>query len=59
MDVEKQLSLPIKSLWSDRGGEYLSNKFLRHLLENEIISQLIASIPPQVNGVVEKRYRTL
>ena len=39
---KKQLDVPIKSLRSDRGGEYLSNEFQQHLLENVIISQLIA-----------------
>ena len=37
-DVDKQLNLPIKSLWSNWGGEYLCDKFIRHLLENEIVS---------------------
>lgn len=48
--VEKQLGLPIKSLRSDWCGEYLSDKFQQHLLENEIVSQLIALGIPQQNG---------
>ena len=57
--MEKLLSLPIKSLRFDRADEYLSDTFLRNLLENEIVSQLIALVTPQENGVVERRYRTL
>ena len=49
IDVEKQLSLPIKSIWSDQGGEYFLDK---------IESQLIAPETLQVHGVVERR-RTL
>ena len=59
MDMEKQLGLPIKSLCSDRGDDYLLDKFLRHLLENRIVSQFNASVALQVNGVVERRYITL
>ena len=36
-EVEKQLGVPIKSLWFDRGDEYLSDEFQKHLLENEIV----------------------
>ena len=59
IDVEKQLGLPIKSLQCHRGDEYLSDEFLRLLLENGIESQLIAQVNPQVNGVVERRNITL
>ena len=58
-EVEKQLGVPIKSLWSDRGGEYLSDEFQQHLLENGIVSQLTAPGTPQQNGVAERRNRTL
>ena len=57
--VKKQLGLPIKSLRSDRGGEYFSDEFQQHLLENEIVSQLIAPKTPQQNGVATRRNRTL
>ena len=46
-EVEKQLGRPIKALRSDRGGEYLSNEFLGHLLENEILSYLTTPDTPQ------------
>ena len=38
-EVEKQLGKNIKTLRSDRGGEYLSNEFLTYLRENGILSQ--------------------
>ena len=37
-EVEKQIRKSIKILQSDRGGEYLSNKFLTFLGENKIVS---------------------
>ena len=58
-EVEKQLGLPVKSLRFDRGGEYLSNEFQQHLLENEIVSQLNAPGTLRQNGVVERRNKTL
>ena len=58
-EVEKQLGRPIKVLRSDRGGEYLSDEFLGHLLENGILSHLTAPGTPQQNGVAERRNRTL
>ena len=38
-EVEKQTSKCIKVLRSDRGGEYLSQKFLEYLKDNSIVSQ--------------------
>ena len=35
--VEKQLDTHIKSIRSDRGGEYLSNEFIDHLVQNGIL----------------------
>ena len=57
--VEKQLGKSIKTLRSDRGGEYLSDDFLGHLIKNGILSQLTAPGTPQQNGVAERRNRTL
>ncbi|GJZ96193.1 retrotransposon protein, putative, ty1-copia subclass [Tanacetum coccineum] len=37
-EVENQLGKTIKSLRSDRGGEYMSQEFLDHLKEHEIIA---------------------
>ena len=53
--VEKQLGKQIKTLWSDRGGEYLLGEFEDFLKEEGIISQLTAPGTPQQNGVSERR----
>ena len=46
-EVEKQLGKPVKAIRSDRGGEYLSNEFIDHLVQNGILSQLSAPRTPQ------------
>ena len=49
----------IKSLRSDRGGEYLFSEFRQYLKNCEITSQMSAPGQPQQNGVVERRNWTL
>ena len=39
LEVQNQSSRKIKTLVSDRGGEYLSSEFMDYLKENEIIYQ--------------------
>ena len=46
-EVEKQLGVHIKQLWSDRGGEYLSGEFKSYLAQEGIISQLSSPGTPQ------------
>ncbi|GJV91588.1 retrotransposon protein, putative, ty1-copia subclass [Tanacetum coccineum] len=58
-EVENQLGKTIKSLWSDRGGEYMSQEFLDHLKEHGIIAHRTPPYTPQHNGVLERRNRTL
>ncbi|KAM2111916.1 hypothetical protein ACFX1R_014483 [Malus domestica] len=58
-EVEKQTGKQIKTLRSDRGGEYLSNEFLDYLKECGIVSQWNPPGTPQHNGVSERRNRTL
>ena len=58
-EVEKQTGKLIKVLRSDRGGEYLSGKFLGYLKENGIVSQWTPPCIPQLNGVSKRRNRTL
>ncbi|KAI3723576.1 hypothetical protein L2E82_35254 [Cichorium intybus] len=58
-EVENQLGRKIKMLRSDRGGEYLSIEFLDYLKEYGIVSQLTPPRTPQLNGVAERRNRTL
>ena len=58
-EVEKQTGKIIKTLRSDRGGEYLSGEFLTYMRENEILSQVTPPYTPQHNGVSERRNHTL
>ena len=58
-EVQNQLGKNIKTLRSDRGGEYLSQEFTDHLRDCGIISQLTPPGTPQWNGVSERRNRTL
>ncbi|GJT32264.1 retrotransposon protein, putative, ty1-copia subclass [Tanacetum coccineum] len=58
-EVENQLRKTIKSLCSDRGGEYTSQEFLNHLKEHGIIAYRTPPYTPQHNGVSERRNRTL
>ncbi|KAL0439183.1 UNVERIFIED_CONTAM: hypothetical protein Slati_2401300 [Sesamum latifolium] len=59
LEVENQTDRKIKALLSDRGDEYLSGEFIDHLKENGILSQWTPPGTPQVNGVAERRNRTL
>ncbi|GJT82392.1 retrotransposon protein, putative, ty1-copia subclass [Tanacetum coccineum] len=59
MEVENQLGKTIKSIRSDRGGEYMSQEFLDHLKDHGIISHRTPLYTPQHNGVSERRNRTL
>ncbi|KAJ9551775.1 hypothetical protein OSB04_015820 [Centaurea solstitialis] len=58
-EVQNLLDKRIKFLRSDRGGEYLSDEFDNHLMECGIVSQLTPPYTPQMNGVSERRNRTL
>ena len=58
-EVQNQLGKNIKTLRSNRGGEYLSQNFDDHLKDCGIVSQLTPPRTPQWNGVSERRNRTL
>ncbi|GJT01759.1 zinc finger, CCHC-type containing protein [Tanacetum coccineum] len=58
-EVENQLGKTIKSLRSDRGGEYMSQEFLDHLKEHGIIAHRTPPYTPQNNGVSRRRNRAL
>ncbi|GKC92843.1 retrotransposon protein, putative, ty1-copia subclass, partial [Tanacetum coccineum] len=58
-EVENQLGKTIKSLRSDREGEYMSQEFLDHLNEHGIIAHRTPPYTPQHNGVLERRNRTV
>ncbi|KAJ9558333.1 hypothetical protein OSB04_012947 [Centaurea solstitialis] len=53
-EIENQLNRKIKTLRSDRGGEYLSQEFQDHLRSCGIIAQLTPSRTPQHNGVADR-----
>ncbi|KAL0454937.1 UNVERIFIED_CONTAM: hypothetical protein Slati_0832900 [Sesamum latifolium] len=59
LEVENQTNRKIKALRSDRDGEYLSGEFIDYLKVNEILSQWTPPGTPQLNGVAERRNRTL
>nr|GFB17254.1 hypothetical protein [Tanacetum cinerariifolium] len=58
-EVENQPGMTIKSLRSDRGGEYMSQKFLDHLKDHRIIAHRTPPYTLQHNGVSERRNKTL
>nr|GEU62651.1 hypothetical protein [Tanacetum cinerariifolium] len=58
-ELENQLRKIIKSLRSDRRGEYMSQEFLDHLKEYRIISHRSPPHMPQNNRVSERRNQTL
>nr|GEX06904.1 hypothetical protein [Tanacetum cinerariifolium] len=56
---ENQLGKTIKSLRSNRGGEYISQEFLDHLKEHGIIAHRTPPYTPHHNGVSKKKNQTL
>lgn len=54
-EVEKQLGKSLKTLRSDRDGEYFDIEFKDYFIEHGIVSQLTAPGTPQQNGVAERR----
>lgn len=57
--VESQTELKIKTLRTDRGGEFMSQSFQAYCDQSGITRHLTAPYTPQQNGVVERRNRTL
>ncbi|KAL4273099.1 hypothetical protein GQ457_13G010880 [Hibiscus cannabinus] len=57
--VEKESSFEIKSLRSDRGGEFTSNEFNDFCKANGIRCPLTVPRSPQQNGVAERKNRTI
>ena len=58
-EVQNQLGKTIKALRSDRGGEYLSQDFVDYLKNCGIVSQRTPPGTTQLNGISERRNRTL
>ncbi|MCO5587680.1 hypothetical protein L7F22_041631 [Adiantum nelumboides] len=57
--VEKEKDLKVKSIRSDRGGEFLSENFVRWCKSEGIRRQLTTPYTPSQNGVVERKNRTI
>ena len=57
--MENHRGKSIKSLRSDRGGEYHLGEFRQFLEDHGITSQMSAPIHPQQNEVAERRNQTL
>ncbi|CAM8990990.1 unnamed protein product [Rhodiola kirilowii] len=57
--VEKQSGYTLKTLRSDRGGEFTSNEFSSYCRTEGIRRQLTASYTPQQNGIAERKNRTI
>lgn len=53
--VEKQSGFMVKTLCSDRGGEYMSHEFENFLKENGIQHLFTTQYTPQQNGVAERK----
>ena len=58
-EAENQLEKKIKQLWSDRGGEYVSNEFSEYCAEHGIVHERTPPYSTQSNGIVERKNRTL
>src|SRR5215216_5267887 len=58
-EAQNQLGKKIKFLRSDRGGEYMIHEFDDHLKSCGIVPQLTPPGTPHMNGVSERRNRTL
>ncbi|MCO5594613.1 hypothetical protein L7F22_048646 [Adiantum nelumboides] len=57
--VEKEKDLKVKSIRSDRGGEFLSENFARWCKSEGIRRQLTTPYTPSQNEVVERKNRTI
>jgi hypothetical protein len=57
--VEKQSEFKIKSMRSDRGGEFTSKEFKKFCDKNGIRRPLTIPYSPQQNGIVERKNRTI
>lgn len=57
--VENEMDIKIKCLRSNRGGEFTSNEFSIFCEDHGIKRYLSAPSTPQLNGVVERKNRTV
>jgi hypothetical protein len=59
MWCDTQLNARVKTLHSDRGGEYLGKEFTVYLKSKGTAQKLTVHNTPQQNGVAERRNRTI
>jgi len=57
--VEKETGRKIKSLRSDRGGEYTGNQFWRYLTDHGITQHITTPYTPEHNGIGERANRNI
>ncbi len=57
--VERQSGYQMKTLRTDRGGEFIYKPFLQYCKENGIQRQLTVRRTPQQNGVAERKNPTI
>ena len=57
--LKPQKQINIKALWSDWGGEHLTNAFINHLVQAGTICELMTHDSPAQNGVAEHLNRTI
>jgi transposase InsO family protein len=57
--VERETGRKLKTLRTDRGGEFNSVDFASHLADLGVQRHLTAPYSPQQNGVVERRNQTV
>ncbi|KAL9413504.1 hypothetical protein AB3S75_042066 [Citrus x aurantiifolia] len=57
--AERQSGCKMKTLRTDRGGEFIYTPFMNYCRDNGIKKQLTISQSPQQNGVVERKNRTI
>ena len=57
--AEKDTGKTVRSLRSDGGGEYMTEKFLTYLREAGIVKQTTPPYTPAQNGIAERANRTI
>ena len=57
--LSTQYNAKVKCLRSDRGGEYLSDEFVKHLKKAGTTRKLTVHDTPEHNGIAERLNRTL
>jgi transposase InsO family protein len=56
---KKQLDLPVKTIRSDKGGEFVHHCVRDFLKEKGLVQELTTPYTPEQNGVAERSFRTI